>query len=265
MIYTSAMNHWEKKRPGMTFQDITKEFLLDLENELDIAPSTKGIYLRTLRTIYNMAIERRIVARDTYPFGAKRYIIPASTAHKRSLTEEEKNRLISYEPPKREWMEALRVWKFSYYANGMNCSDIALLRPENIQGDLIVYTRRKTARMERVGKKQVVIIGDQLRSILDQGLFDVLGNAENPEGIRKKTQQWIKTTNKYLKLIGKELKLPIKLTTYTARHTVATMMLKQGANLAYIKDALGHSSISTTENYLSSLNLEEQRKMTARL
>lgn len=259
-IYRSAVNLIEKHYPELTISMVNKDLLMDMEHQMAISPSTKGIYLRTLRTIYNDAMEKKLIKPELYPFGAKKYRIPTSTAHKRALTDEEKNKLINYKPELKEWADALKVWKFSYFANGMNIADMAHLRPEDIQGDVLVYTRKKTARTERSGVKQKVLITPPLKELLDSGLFNILNGQETPELQRKKITQWTKTTNKYLKRLGLALGLVTKLTTYTARHTFATVTMNNGARLAYIKEALGHSSIQTTENYLASLDLSEMRK-----
>jgi integrase len=69
----------------------------------------------------------------------------------------------------------------------------------------------------------------------------------------------IKRINKHTKRISATLGLP-NITTYTARHTFATVLKRSGANIAYISEALGHSDLKTTENYLASFETEERKK-----
>ena len=63
--------------------------------------------------------------------------------------------------------------------------------------------------------------------------------------------------NKQLKLIFKELKINNQINFYTARHTFATLSLKNGVHVSKIKQALGHQSIKTTESYLEDFNDHE--------
>jgi site-specific recombinase XerD len=50
------------------------------------------------------------------------------------------------------------------------------------------------------------------------------------------------------------------LSTYTARHSYATVLKRSGANIAYISESLWHNDIKTTENYLASFEKEERIK-----
>ena len=46
--------------------------------------------------------------------------------------------------------------------------------------------------------------------------------------------------------------ISVKLTTYVARHTFATVLKRSGASLEFISESLGHKDLKTTENYLGS-------------
>ena len=50
------------------------------------------------------------------------------------------------------------------------------------------------------------------------------------------------------------------ISTYTARHSYATVLKRSGANIAYISESLGHADLKTTENYLASFEREEREK-----
>ena len=49
--------------------------------------------------------------------------------------------------------------------------------------------------------------------------------------------------------------LPIKLTTYVARHSFATMLVRGGAPMAFASQTLGHSNILTTQRYFAGFDL----------
>ena len=58
--------------------------------------------------------------------------------------------------------------------------------------------------------------------------------------------------NRVLKQIGKELNLSVKLTTYVARHSFATVLKREGVSTSIICETLGHSSEKVTQIYLDS-------------
>jgi site-specific recombinase XerD len=67
-----------------------------------------------------------------------------------------------------------------------------------------------------------------------------------------------------LKFIGDKLGIA-GISTYTARHSYASVLKRSGANIAYISESLGHSNLKTTENYLASFEKEERIKNAALL
>ena len=62
-----------------------------------------------------------------------------------------------------------------------------------------------------------------------------------------------------MKKIGEKLGIS-GISTYTARHSYATVLKRSGANIAYISESLGHADLKTTENYLASFEREEREK-----
>ena len=55
------------------------------------------------------------------------------------------------------------------------------------------------------------------------------------------------------------------ISTYTARHSFATVLKRSGANIAFISESLGHADLKTTENYLDSFEDETRLKNAAEL
>ena len=76
-------------------------------------------------------------------------------------------------------------------------------------------------------------------------------------------KKFVKITNKRLIDIGEALNLPLKLTTYVARHSFATIALnKGGARIEEISQFLGHSSILTTQKYIDSFEDKRIKEIT---
>ena len=60
-------------------------------------------------------------------------------------------------------------------------------------------------------------------------------------------------------MIGNKDLFPNKMSAHVLRHSKAMHLLQSGVNLIYIRDFLGHSSVTTTELYAKS-NPEIKRK-----
>ena len=69
----------------------------------------------------------------------------------------------------------------------------------------------------------------------------------------------IQKCNKVLGRIAEAVGLP-PVTTYSARHSFATVLKRSGTNISYISESLGHSNLAITENYLASFERDERMK-----
>lgn len=229
--------------------------------------TTVGIYLRPLRVVFNLAMDRKIVSRDIYPFGKKGYVIPTGSNVKKALAKADKNKLEKVKPENEQERQAILFWMFSYYCNGMNFTDMAFLKQENIHNDFISYNRRKTLRTERVQKPIHVPLHARAKKILAElgkhtpYCFGIIAEEMTPLERYKSIQWWIKKTNTHLNKVAVRMGYAGKINTYNARHTFATVLLKGGADIKEIQESLGHSSISTTEHYLKGLDVEGAKKL----
>jgi integrase len=93
----------------------------------------------------------------------------------------------------------------------------------------------------------------------DSYIFGFLNGDETPLQITKRIRDVISNCNRRLRKIGKAIGIE-GLSTYTARHSYATVLKRSGANIAYISESLGHNDLKTTENYLASFEKEERVK-----
>jgi site-specific recombinase XerD len=57
--------------------------------------------------------------------------------------------------------------------------------------------------------------------------------------------------NDRMKQIALELEIPKPITTYYARLSFATILKNSGVSTEFISEALGHTSLETTKNYLA--------------
>ena len=220
------------------------------------------MYLRALRAIVNIAKADKIITEDQYPFGQKsqkKYEIPRARNIKKALDENAIAKIINYEPHSENEEWARDMWLFSFFCNGMNMADIFLLKYENIQGDFIWFHRKKTIRTRRVQEPIELYISKPVREIINRWankdrsgyVFNVMNTQMTPEDIYEQSHTTIRSINGYMKRIAKRLDIDVKITTYVARHSWATTLLRNGVSTAFISKGFGHTSFSTTEQYLA--------------
>jgi len=232
--------------------------------------STLAIYIRCMRTIMNEAISAGILDNSYYPFGRGKYEVPVGEGRKLALPLHTIKNIYLFESISDPTIPKYRdLWMFSYFCNGANFNDILRLKFKNINGNEISFFRGKTFNTSKKKKEIVVYLTDEMREIIerignpvqlpDNYIFPYLTGNESVEKEYEIIKDVIKRTNKRMKRISDTLGIP-KITTYTARHSYATVLKRSGANIAFISESLGHSDLKTTENYLASFETEEREK-----
>lgn len=75
--------------------------------------------------------------------------------------------------------------------------------------------------------------------------------------IRHRIYDVLSNVNGHLENIGRTLGIELKLTTYVARHSYATVLKRSGVPTSLICESLGHSSERVTQIYLDSFENEQ--------
>lgn len=265
--YQTTLNSLENFKSNLKWSEITKEFLNQYEKKMlqeGRSLTTVGIYLRSLRAIYNIAVENSIVTKEAYPFGKKKYKIPAGRNIKKALTIEEVKRIFDFDASfDASYQKSKDFFILSYLCNGLNLKDICQLKNKDLQGNKLTIIRAKTALTTKSNSKPILIILHETALEIinkyrnfdispDSYIFPFLIKNSTPEDARKKIQNLTKTTNKFMKRIGEQLGIEKHITTYTARHSFSTVLKRSGVSTEYISESLGHSDLRTTESYLDS-------------
>ena len=176
---------------------------------------------------------------------------------KRGLSESNVQKLLAYKPRKKKWEFVMDMFKFMYYSAGISFRDMAFLTQDNISDNHLSYIRFKTHKPINIPLPEIsMMIIDKYKFSKDRGkyLFPIIPlKRQHLDYIELYTyiNSRIFGYNTLLDKIGKELDLPIKLTSYVARHSYATQLLRSGIPLPMISKALGHSTIQMTQNYLN--------------
>lgn len=252
-----AGNGWEI----LTMENITKcwtyKYAAWLESRHADKPQTADFYLRTFRAVYGHALALSSEGTDGKPFGGHRTsgYFPA----KRALRKEEVQRLLS--PDLRQTLpenqrEALDVLLFILYARGMVFKDVYGLTWRMVTDGHIRYRRSKT------DVPIDVEIVPELEEIMKRYhredspfVFPFLHEARKGcPGKELSEESALRRINRATREIGRKTGLSVPLTTYVLRHTWATLMLEDSQPVELISQCMGHTSIRTTQIYLSRIS-----------
>lgn len=261
-MYEVSLNSFIKYAGSLDipFSDVDVTWLKKYEAWMlkqGLAVNTIGTRVRHLRAVFNMAIEHHITDKESYPFHAYKLSKVCNTPPKRALTKVDIMRVIEYKGKTEMDRLSIALFAFSYFTAGINFIDMAMLKHENIIDGKLYYTRAKT-------KKQIILpLQEESKEIISNYsaehvnrstyVFPILSEYHRSEvQIANRLHKILAKVNKALKHIGEELGLPIKLTTYVARHSFATVLKRAGVSTSIISESLGHSSEKITQTYLDS-------------
>lgn len=261
-VYNSLLKY--KGHLDIYFSEIDVNWLKAYESWLrccKLEDNTIGIRFRTLRAVYNLAMIEGIVKADLYPFKKFKVSKLHKETAKRAITKEQVKQVIEYDVSNARFYKRLAVdmFAFSYLMGGINFTDMAFLTDKNIEGERLVYVRQKTKKliMLPLQEKAIAII-NRYRSPQRKYIFPILDNRERtPRQIRNRIYDVLANVNGHLADIGKELGIELKISSYVARHSYATVLKRAGVSTSVICESLGHSSERVTQIYLDSFDNEQ--------
>ena len=236
------------------YEEFLKKDILESDTE-DL-----GKYLKYIKNLESTTVAHKITSIKSYfNYNIKRGIISVNPADKVSrpkltkhlpeyLTEEEVGKLLDVEV-KSPYDYRNKTILELLYSSGIRISELVNIKTPNYDSEECLIRI-----MGKGSKERIVPLGDYAVNIMN----DYMNNYRPL--INKKHTDYVFINNRgdkisrqfIFKVIKKEaLKKGIKkdISPHTLRHTFATHLLKNGADLRIIQELLGHENISTTQIY----------------
>ena len=232
--------------------DLLRGYLAFL-NEQAYSPATMARKIATLRSFYKWALKRAFVPTNPMtlirtPRQGKR--LP------RAITVDQVERLLSA-PSDSEVLGARdRAMLETLYSTGIRVSELVDLNVEDLdlQGEALrVRGKGKKERLVPLGSHALAAIA-RFRQVLlaDEQFATAWANGKtdrplfvNKHGSRLSSRSVRRKLDKYLRQVG----LDPSISPHTLRHSFATHLLDNGADLRSVQELLGHQSLSTTQTY----------------
>ncbi len=218
-------------------------------NDKEYSKATIARKLATLRSFYKFLIKRGRVAASP--------VIGVRTPKQdkklpRFLEYEEVKRLLET-PPADTWLGARdRAILETLYSTGIRVSELVALNMDDIDflGEVVhIRGKGKKERIAPISSSALQVIQHYMefrnRRAQNNPNFDPKVLFVNKHGKRLSTRSVRRKMDKYLKMAG----LDPNISPHTLRHSFATHMLNNGADLRSVQELLGHQSLSTTQVY----------------
>ena len=204
-----------------------------------LATNARAIHLRNIRAVFNKAIDEEVIGLELYPF--RRFKIEKERTRKRAVSLTQLRALFDYpcETAAEEW--AVDVARLIFYLIGINTVDLFNL--EEYDGEYIHYRRAKT------GTLYSIKVEPEAAALLEKyrGRDHLLNFRER----FKHMESFKAKINKTLKgIASKDPRIPV-MTSYTFRHTWATLAAELDIPKETIAAGLGHAQNATvTDVYI---------------
>lgn len=247
---------------SLSMQEIfTPERLKEYEDWLagqQSSPNTISTYMRTLQAVYNRWMSPGIEGYNSVLF--KDVYTKVESRTKRALTAEQMEQLrnTDFSVLTLRQQQVLTYFLLMFMLRGMPFIDLAHLRKSDLRNRRITYRRHKT------GKLMVVDVPPDAMRLLQkyrdktdsEYLFPLLHGGLFMEEHHHRYQETLRHFNRELARLMKQLLPGVSVSSYTARHTWATLAYHNGVPVGLISQSLGHSSIRVTMTYLKPFDAE---------
>ena len=260
--FCAEERHPKNTTASLSMQEIfTPERLKEYEDWLagqQSSPNTISTYMRTLQAVYNRWMSPGIEGYNPVLF--KDVYTKVESRTKRALTAEQMEQLrnTDFSVLTLRQQQVLTYFLLMFMLRGMPFIDLAHLRKSDLRNRRITYRRHKT------GKLMVVDVPPDAMRLLQkyrdktdsEYLFPLLHGGLFMEEHHHRYQETLRHFNRELARLMKQLLPGVSVSSYTARHTWATLAYHSGVPVGLISQSLGHSSIRVTMTYLKPFDAE---------
>lgn len=238
-----------------------QEYLDDLQRSYN----TISTYVRVLRAVYNRAVDCGLIAGEYRLFAGMKTGV--SSERKLAVTAVQMNNLLDKNLRNRlspDVCEAQDTLALMLLLQGMPYTDLAHLHKGNLNGDLLICRRRKTGTelCVRLLPETMRLIDRYKSSDTDSPyLLNILSGKRSGEAAFREYRDKLRSLNFHLSRLSECCGLEgVKVSSYTARHTWATLAKYCQVPEEVISEGLGHSSLEVTRTYLKSFEGDELDK-----
>lgn len=258
--YLDVFSDWfSSSLPGKSIEDLTlldvRKYRVHLANKVNhknesLKKVTQNFYVIALRSFL-----RFLIKNDYRTLEPSKIDLPKTESRSLKFLEREQiERLVTMPDTSKEEGIRDRTILELLFSTGLRVSELVSLNHQQIN-----LERREFGIIGKGRRSRIVFISDRAsdwiqryldaRSDAFKPLFirysGQLDEVEEGEGMRLTARSIERIVKKYVEMA----KLPVDATVHTLRHSFATDLLTNGADLRSVQEMLGHKNIATTQIY----------------
>lgn len=230
------MKYFRKQLEDVTMQEL-REFLLKyLKEERGLSERSVNYYNSVIRFIYEVTLDKIINKKQLPMYRNRRKI-------KDVLTKEELS----------AFFNACENYKYKtifmmIYGSGLRISEALNLRIKDIDSKKMrIFVR------EGKGKKERYTVLPQTSLEMLRKYYKIY-KPKHPEGYiflnREGNPLTVERTREFFRRYRRKAKIDEKFVVHSLRHSFATDLIERGATILEVKEAMGHSNIRSTMEYI---------------
>lgn len=261
---------------AISFKKVDREYIrgfIGFLNDKGNHQNTIAKNLGSLKRIFSIAVEEEKIKLEKNPFHGMK--IPKKRTEKKKLSIEEIKAIENIKLPEYTLIWHVRnYFLFSFYTAGTRFIDMCFLKWKHVQDGRLIYKMSKTQipsnvkllppaleildyyRTDRVDPEKPIF------PIIEPEVFKTIDpdrkNLKEEDVKRQKRAVSAKNAlcNKYLKKIKDIAEIETNISFHIARHSFADYWRKSGGSLYSLQKMLRHSTLSITEQYIKSFDVE---------
>jgi len=258
--YLEVFEKWfSTTLPGSTVADldltIIRKYRVYLANYTDDKGNQRKKVTQNYYVIALRSLLRYLIKNDIKTLEPSKIDLPKTESRSLKFLEREQiDRLVTMPDTSKEDGVRDRAILELLFSTGLRVSELTKLNHEQLN-----IERREFGVIGKGGRARVVFISDRAAEWL-QRYLDVRTDVFKPLFIRysgsvdeddkgEKMRLTVRSVERIVKKYTQLARLPVDATVHTLRHSFATDLLTNGADLRSVQEMLGHKNIATTQIY----------------
>lgn len=245
--YCDAMTNFIKHMGDMDIKDIDPQTVVQWRKKMErtMKSSCVRCYLSKLKNILIFSNKRALTMFDISEF----HLPKVAQSLPKYLRPEEIEAMMNHAGSLRN-----RCIISFLFTSGIRSSELKNLDTTDVQGSQ-VYIRQGKGNTSRT-----VYISGSSKQLLEQYLAERTDRSNILFYSQQHGRLGINQVRGIIKLAALEAGIERNVTTHMMRHSFATTMIRQGADISYVQRLLGHQFVSTTQIYIHIENDELKMK-----